>query len=177
MNKEYGYTKQAESNHQGSRHTLAILLSKLRSSLGAAWEQPGSSLGAAWEQPGSSLEYAYSMLMMTFLRPFSSKRAELERRLTLDDITARRSRGYGSLAARLRLTISMLLMLTLGSGSVWGQVTYQYYAIHNKDNGYLKQVNGAVAVDKTFRYENSHDANGSSIWVLSSDGYLQQEMY
>ena len=177
MNKEYGYTKQAESNHQGSRHTLAILLSKLRSSLGAAWEQPGSSLGAAWEQPGSSLEYAYSMLMMTFLRPFSSKRAELERRLTLDDITARRSRGYGSLAARLRLTISMLLMLTLGSGSVWGQVTYQYYAIHNKDNGYLKQVNGGIAVDKTFRYENSHDGNGSSIWVLSSDGYLQQEMY
>jgi len=71
----------------------------------------------------------------------------------------------------------MLLLLTLGSGNVWGQVTYQYYAIHNKDNGYLKQVNGAVAVDKTFRYENSHDANGSSIWVLSSDGYLQQEMY
>ena len=166
MNKEYGYTKQAESNHQGSKHTLAILLSKLR-----------SSLGAAWEQPGSSLEYAYSMLMMTFLRPFSSKRAELERRLTLDDITARRSRGYGSLAARLRLTISMLLMLTLGSGSVWGQVTYQYYAIHNKDNGYLKQANGGIAVDKTFRYENSHDGNGSSIWVLSSDGYLQQEMY
>ena len=121
MNKEYGYTKQAESNHQGSKHTLAILLSKLRSSLGAAWEQPGSSLGAAWEQPGSSLEYAYSMLMMTFLRPFSSKRAELERRLTLDDITARRSRDYGSLMTRLRLTISMLLMLTLGSSSVWGQ--------------------------------------------------------
>ena len=110
MNKEYGYTKQAESNHQGSKHTLAILLSKLR-----------SSLGAAWEQPGSSLEYAYSMLMMTFLRPFSSKRAELERRLTLDDITARRSRDYGSLMTRLRLTISMLLMLTLGSSSVWGQ--------------------------------------------------------
>ncbi|GJG37794.1 hypothetical protein PRLR5107_30640 [Prevotella lacticifex] len=60
---------------------------------------------------------------------------------------------------------------------MWGQVTYQYYAIHNKDNGYLKQVNGGIAVDKTFRYENSHDGNGSSIWVLSSDGYLQQEMY
>ncbi|WP_176780557.1 ZmpA/ZmpB/ZmpC family metallo-endopeptidase-related protein [Prevotella sp. tc2-28] len=101
------------------------------------------------------LEYAYSIFITTYLRPFSSKRAELER----------------------RLVVSMLLMLTLGSGSVWGQVTYQYYAIHNKDNGYLKQVNGGVAVDKTFRYENSHDGNGSSIWVLSSDGYLQQEMY
>ena len=38
MNKEYGYTKQAESNHQGSKHTLAILLSKLRSSLGHAYD-------------------------------------------------------------------------------------------------------------------------------------------
>ena len=48
---------------------VAILMSKLR-----------SSLGAAWEQPRSSLEYAYSEIMTTFLRPFSSKRAELERR-------------------------------------------------------------------------------------------------
>ena len=56
-------------------------------------------------------------------------------------------------------------------------VTYKYYAIHNKDNGYLKQVNGAVANDGTFRYEDAHNGNGSSIWVMSSDGYLQQEMY
>ena len=166
MNTEYGYRKQVESHHQGSKHTLAILMSKLR-----------SSLGAAWEQPGSSLEYAYSMLMTTFLRPFSSKRAELERRLASDEITARPSRDYGSSVTILRLVVSMLLLLIVGSGNVWGQVTYQYYAIHNKDKGYLKQVNGGVAVDNTFRYENSHDANGSSIWVLSSDGYLQQEMY
>ena len=85
MNKEYGYTKQAESNHQGSRHTLAILLSKLR-----------SSLEAAWSKARVRLEYAYSMLMTTFLRPFSSKRAELERRLASDEITARPSRDYGS---------------------------------------------------------------------------------
>ena len=32
MNKEYGYRKQEESNHKGSRHTLGILMSKLRSS-------------------------------------------------------------------------------------------------------------------------------------------------
>lgn len=113
MNKEYGYTKQVESHHQGSKHTLAILMSKLR-----------SSLGAAWEQPRSSLEYAYSMLMTTFLRPFSSKRAELERRLASDEITSRPSRDYGSCPTRLRLTISLLLMLTLGSVSVWGQTNY-----------------------------------------------------
>ena len=56
-------------------------------------------------------------------------------------------------------------------------VTYQYYAIHNKDKGYLKQAKGVVANDNTFRHEDSHNDNGSSIWVLSSDGYLQQEMY
>ena len=166
MNKEYGYTKQVESHHQGSKHTLAILLSKLR-----------SSLEAAWSKARVRLEYAYSMLMTTFLRPFSSKRAELERRLASDEITARPSRDYGSSLTSLRLVVSMLLLLTLGSGNVWGQITYKYYAIHNKDNGYLKQVNGGVAVDNTFRYENSHDGNGSSIWVLSPDGYLQQEMY
>ncbi len=76
----------------------------------------------------------------------------------------------------LRILCLLLLMVVLGGGNVWGQ-TYKYYAIHNKDNGYLKQANGGIAVDKTFRYENSHDGNGSSIWVLSSDGYLQQEMY
>ncbi|MBQ8153385.1 MAG: hypothetical protein IJ069_06870 [Prevotella sp.] len=76
----------------------------------------------------------------------------------------------------IRNILSLLLLMCLGVGEAWGQ-TYKYYAIHNKDNGYLKQVNGGIAVDKTFRYENSHDGNGSSIWVLSSEGYLQQEMY
>ena len=115
MNTEHGYRKQVESHHQGSKHTLASLMSKLR-----------SSLGAAWEQPRSSLEYAYSMLMTTFLRPFSSKRAELERRLASDEITARPSRDYVSSLTRLRLVVSMLLFLVLGNGGVWGQETPDY---------------------------------------------------
>ena len=102
---------------------LAILMSKLR-----------SSLGAAWEQPGGSLEYAYSMLMTTFLRPFSSKRAELERRLAANEITARPSRDYGSSLTRLRLVVSLLLMLTLGSSSVWGQDYSGTYYIGNYNN-------------------------------------------
>ena len=134
MSTKYRCKKQVTRLMAGFTLTLALVLSKLRVCLEYAWSMLRVSLEAAWSMARVWLEYAYSMLMTTFLRPFSSKRAELERRLTLDDITARRSRGYGSLAARLRLTISMLLMLTLGSGSVWGQVTYQYYAIHNKDN-------------------------------------------
>ena len=74
-------------------------------------------------------------------------------------------------------TVLLLLTLTLGAGTAWAQTTYKYYAIHNKDKGYLKQAKGAVANDGTFRSGHIHDDNGYSIWVLSSDGYLQQEMY
>ena len=109
-------------------------------------------------------------------------------RLTLNELTARASRDYGSLSTRFlrpldgvwrcnRLVVTLLLMLVLGVNTAWGQTTYTYYAIHNSTKGYLKQVNGGIATDGTFRYENAHDGNGSSIWILSSDGYLQQEMY
>ena len=46
------------------------------------------------------------------------------RHLCADEITARRSRDYGSCSTRLRLVVLMLLMLTLGSVSVWGQTDY-----------------------------------------------------
>ena len=94
---EYRHTKQITRLMAGSSQLLAILMSKLR-----------SSLGAAWEQPVSRLEYAYSMLMTTFLRPFSCKRAELERRLAANEITARPSRDYGSCPTRLRLVFSVI---------------------------------------------------------------------
>ena len=172
MSTTYGYKKQADSNHQGSRHTLAILLSKLRSSLGAAWEQAGSSLGAAWEQAGSSLEYAYSMLMTTILRPFSSKRAELERRLASDEITARPSRDYGSSLTRLRLVVSMLLLLIVGTGNVWGE-TPDYSGVYyiasvgydgnpaNTNNYYLCPTEGwcYYKADDDFWPSNTSDEN------------------
>lgn len=53
----------------------------------------------AWSMAGVWLEYAYSIFITRFLRPFSSKRAELER----------------------RLVVSLFLLLVLGSTSVWGQ--------------------------------------------------------
>ena len=64
-----------------------------------------------------------------------SKRAELERRLVVNEITARASRDYGSCPTRLRLVISLLLMMVLGVNSVWGQPTAGYYRIytHNGD--------------------------------------------
>ena len=125
MSTTYGIKKQVTRLMAGSSHTLSLLMSMLRVSLEAAW-----SMARVW------LKYA-NMLMTTFLRPFSSKRAELERRLASDDITFRPSRDYGSLSVRLRLTISMFLMLTLGSTSVWGQdYSGTYYIGNYNNNGY-----------------------------------------
>ena len=158
MNTEHGYRKQVESHHQGSKHTLASLMSKLR-----------SSLGAAWEQARSSLEYAYSMLMTTILRPFSSKRAELERRLVPDEITARPSRDYGSSLTILRLVVSMLLFLVLGNGGVWGQETPDYsgtYYIRSESTNkntpgdyYLCPTKNWYLYKATNSYENDTDDN------------------
>lgn len=105
MSTKYRNTKQVTRSMAGSSKLLAILMSMLRVSLEAAWKQP-----RVW------LEYAYSMLMTTFLRPFSSKRAELER----------------------RLAVSMFLMLTLGSSSVWG-ATINF----NQPDGYYYLGNDA----------------------------------
>lgn len=63
------------------------------------------------------------------------------------------------------------------SGAKGNRGVYTYYAFHIDGTGYLKQANGVVANDGTFRHEDPYNGNGSSIWVLSSDGYLQQEMY
>ena len=108
------YEKGVTRNQQAYSHTIAILMSMLR-----VWLEYGWSMARVW------LKYASPTTR--FLRPFSSKRAELERRLVGHEITTHSWRDYGSLMTRLRLTISMLLMLTLGSGNVWGDYSGVYY--------------------------------------------------
>ena len=93
-----------------------------------------------------------------------------------NEITARARRDYGSCPTRLRLVMTLLLVLLWGISEMWGQTTYTYYALHCNGKGYLKQYKGIVGNDATFRHL-THDDNGSSMWVYSSDGYLQQEMY
>lgn len=92
-------------------------------------EQNIPTLGTKHSQPGNKTG---------FLRPFSSKRAELERRLASDEITSRPSRDYGSCPTRLRLVMSLLLMLIVGSSSVWG-ATINF----NLPNGYYYLGNDA----------------------------------
>ena len=117
MSTTYGIKKQVTRLMAGSSHTLSLLMSMLRVWLEYGWSMARSSKGAVKEQQRSSLEvawwsmvkvclrYAYA-IPTRFLRPFSSKRAELER----------------------RLVVSMLLMLTLGNVSVWGQ-THPYAGV------------------------------------------------
>ena len=84
---------------------------------------------------------------------------------------------YGQYQLLVRCLVLALFLLLLAPLTAWGQTTYTYYALHNKDKGYLKQYKGIVGNDGTFRYENAYNDIGSSMWVYSSDGYLQQEMY
>ena len=74
------------------------------------------SLEAAWSMARVCLEYAYS------------------------EITVHSQRDYSSLSTRLRLTISLLLMLTLGSTSVWGQAGVWYIANDNTSKGHPGKV-------------------------------------
>ena len=102
-----------------------------------------------------------------FLRPFSCKRAELERRLAANEITAHARRDYGSSLTRLRLVISLLLMLTLGSGSVWGQTPYSgvyYIANDNTSNGHPGKVySSASDTEKYYLVPASNSQQTSAI--------------
>ena len=56
---QYGYKKQVTRLMAASSQLLAILMGKLRSSLGGAWEEPRRSLGAAWSEARVWLEGGY----------------------------------------------------------------------------------------------------------------------
>ena len=103
MNTTYRSKKRVTRMMARCSQGVAKVYPRCTQALGRLMSKLRSSLGAAWEQPRSSLEFAYSMLMTTFLRPFSCKRAELERRLAANEITARCQRDYGSSLTRLRL--------------------------------------------------------------------------
>ena len=115
MNTTYRSKKQVTSLMARCSQGVAKVYPRCIQALGRLMSKLRSSLGAAWEEARRSLGDTYS-----------------------DEITARCQRDYGSLMARLRLTISMLLMLTLGSVSVWG-ATINF----NLPNGYYYLGNDA----------------------------------
>ncbi len=134
MNTIYESKKRLTSVMTASKHTLALLMSKLRVSLEAAW-----SMARVW------LEYAYSIFITRLRlthneitsrpsRDYVSFSARL--RLVFSEITSRFQRDYVSFSARLRLVVSLLLMLILGSGNVWGQDDYSGVYYLGNGNGY-----------------------------------------
>ena len=78
------------------------------------------------------------------------------------------------------------IVTVTGSGNYTGTAQAQYapftpgyYAIHASAKGYLKRKGENVTLDNetTFRYGNSFDGNGCSIWALTSEGYLQSDFF
>ena len=120
MSTTYRHTKQVTRMVARCTQGVPKVYPRCSQALGRLMSMLRVWLEYAWKQPRVWLEYAYSMLMTTFLPPFSSKRAELER----------------------RLLVSLLLMLVLGSTSVWGQ----------------KVADGVYYI--------KHDAGTSGIWYL-----------
>ncbi len=101
------------------------------------------------------IEYAWSMARVWLEYAYS-------------EITAHSQRDYSSLSTRLRLTISLLLMLTLGSGNVWGQdysgVYYIGTVTHSTEsttnNFYLCPTEGYYYYQSTSPYYTNDVDNG-----------------
>lgn len=138
-----------------------------------------------------------------FLHLCGSKRAELEKRLVSDEITARASRDYGSCLTRLRLVVSLLLILTLGTITAWGQTDYSgtYYIgsvgyTPNNDEGnyylcptdwknwctykpdnnfYVKNTNEDCPFLTTFKCKTSAYTPGANnaVWVIEKHPTLE----
>ena len=111
MNMTYRSKKQITKLMTNSSQLLTILMSKLGNSLEAAWEQAGTSRNLVPHEITSRPSRDYVSSLTTFLRPFSSKRAELERRLVM----------------------SMLLMLMVGVNGAWGQEPVEITTDANED--------------------------------------------
>ena len=77
----------------------------------------------------------------------------------------------------LRYTFALLLLLVVGVNAAWGD---GYYALHQNGKGYLRvsgEKNANLTNDGNFRYGNIFDDNGSSLWVITSDGYLKNNYF
>ena len=99
MNMTYRSKKQITKLMTSSSQLLSILMSKFRVCLENAWEQAGRSRNLVPHEITVRPSRDYGSFITTFLRPFSSKRAELER----------------------RFVVSMLLLLVVGVNGAWGQ--------------------------------------------------------
>jgi len=133
MSTEYRHTKQITRLMKGSSHTLAILMSMLRVSLEAAWSMARVCLEYAYtHRTGGQTPCAEVCLETKNLFPYGEQNIP-----TLGTKHSQPGNKTG-----FRLLASLLLMLVLGSTSVWGQ----------------KVADGVYYI--------KHDAGTSGIWYL-----------
>ena len=135
----YRLIQRIERNQQGSTHTLAILLNILMSMLRVCLEyansMPRVCLGYAWSMArvclGANILFPHwEQNIPTLGTKHSHLGNKTGLRLAFYEITAHSQRAYGSFATR----VSLLLLLTLGSGSVWGQdYSGVYYIASDRD--------------------------------------------
>ena len=137
---EYRHTKQITRLMKGSSQLLAILMGKLRSWLGGAWEEPRRSLGAAWSEARVWLEGGYSEAKGCLKRYFCPLTANILPSLSEKASLSQRE-GF-SLIVKSHFAIFVFLMLILGSGNVWGQDYSGTYYIGSDGNAYT--VNKSV---------------------------------
>jgi len=106
----------------GSSQLLAILMSMLR-----------VCLEYAYSMPRVCLEYVWRLQRHT--QTTGQRMARVCQEAAYSEITARFERHYGSSLTALRLVMSLLLLLVLGSGSMWGQtkVADGLYFIGSRD--------------------------------------------
>ena len=140
-----------------------------------AWEHNIPTLGTKHSQPGNKTarnlivnditahpSRAYGSCLTSFLHPFSSKRAKLER----------------------RLVVTLLLMLMLGVGEMWGQSATLpngdgYYYLINKGAPtdkvwYLKPATKLYDVDMPYLTTNTTEQVPGSLWIIKSNGNFHQ---
>ena len=126
MNMTYRSKKQITKLMASSSQLLTILMSKLRVCLEYAWEQVGTRRNLVPHEITARPSRDYVSSGTTFLRPFSSKRAELER----------------------RFVVSMLLFLMVGVNGAWGltgpvgtDYSGTYYIANYNDGNYSSAIN------------------------------------
>ena len=157
MNTTYRCKKQVTSLMARCTQGVAKVYPRCSQALGKLMSMLRVWLEAAWSMARVWLEYAYSIFITRFLRPFSSKRAELER----------------------RLVVSLFLLLVLGSTSVWGQdYSGTYYFVNcgsgkdgTNNNPLDPKIEGITNADDYFYLvpaDNPQQGNKRDAWFSSN---------
>ena len=163
---QYGYKKQVTRLMAASSQLLAILMGKLRRSLGGAWEEPRRSLGAAWSEARVWLERYFCPLTANIL-PSLSDKASLSQR-----------EGF-SLIAKSQFAIFVFLMLVLGSTSVWGQSPVEITTDTN-GNGTIEDSEKKFYLIQTNAFPSFYiapqDKNNNNNWTITTNNILGEYM-